>query len=42
MQCDLRVQRVREQATSGVIQRDAGFVAGRFDTQYQFHNALPQ
>ena len=40
MQRDLRVQSMREQAALGVIQRDAGFVTGRFNAQYQFHDAF--
>ncbi len=30
---DLRMQRVREQAARAVVQREARFVAGRFDTE---------
>jgi hypothetical protein len=29
-----------EQAALCVIQRDAGFIAGRFNAQYQFHDAF--
>jgi hypothetical protein len=33
MHRDLRMQRVREQAAPGVVERKAGFVAGAFDAE---------
>jgi len=32
---DLRIQGVRQQALRAVIQRDTGFIAGRFNAKYQ-------